>query len=161
MYTARGHLIFAFSEDSAKRPFSPSCFISSATHYDIARFLPPQLLSLLAHLWPLANAPCRHSQSDFSTRWYDTHCPRQLAREGHTTKWHRQQGQRQWKLSCITSHGSRQTLPGYCIPEGLHCHQQSFSSTGILCALFSPTFIPFTRVPLHCASKTQWPFPAL
>lgn len=152
MDTARGHLIFAFSEDSAQRPFSPSCFISSATRYDIARSPPHQLLSLLAHPWPLANAPCRHTHRGTSYRGGTTlialgSSPGKVTLQSDADSKVSVNG----SFSCITSHGPRQTLPGYCIPEGLHCHQQSFSSThsqptGTLCApFFYPHLHPFSK----------------
>lgn len=52
----------------------------------------------------------------------------------------------------------RQSLPGYRIPEGLHCHQQSFSSvhpqqTAGRNALCSFSFVPFAYLLLKHARK--------
>lgn len=62
-------------------------------------------------------------------RWYDTYCPWHLAQEGHTSKWHTQQGHCQWGLFVDQTSCPRQPLPGYCIPKGLCCHQQSLSTS--------------------------------
>ena len=69
----------------------------------------PPILSQLRHPWPLLMLLVDTHGKGLFKRWYNAYCPRQLVEEGHTAKWHRQQGHCQWRLfvdhsSCPDSH---------------------------------------------------------
>lgn len=83
---------------------------------------------------------------------YDTHCPRQLAREGHASMWHRRQGQYHWKLFIDRFVCPRRLFPGYWMSESLPCHQQSFSTPSFLISLLSFLLCKPKHIYLHTIS---------
>lgn len=103
------------------------------------------------HLWPLLIPTVDTHRKTFLRTLQHSLSPA-ACQEGHTvvTQTARSLPVEALKLSC-----PRQSLPGSRIPEGLHCHQQSFSSMHSLRiagrnALCSFSFVPFAYLyPKH------------
>lgn len=144
MGNAWGHLIFVFFfSELAQKPFFLLFYLIC---HMVQHPLPP-ILSQLRHPWPLLMLLVDTHGKGLFKRWYNAYCPRQLAEEGRTAKWHRQQGHCQWRLfvdhsSCPDSHFLVTVSQKGCTATSSHLAHHIFNryQTEILCVPFPNLF---------------------